>query len=380
MQNTAWRMICAGAPLRFPCRPDICLVDVHSRGLPSMEVFRSTAIAAAAARYPISAKRLRQWCAPQVVLAVTNLTDEAAIMPHLISQARYSTSKILLAHVVKTSDRTSHCRRPSVARPSIQEARATLDRMARHLRWLGFTCEPLVLSGSPELEILSLARSCCVDRVILGFQENPDPTRVSSPSEAELLLPLMEVPTCMIGRLTSPSKGIFVKNITLAISDDLDCEVPLAFASRFAQELRAKLTLLHVFNPERNQRVCTAQALASSLPSPTWREAELLCATEIDVREGEPAEEIVKHCRSTNQDLLILCSPGKPAPGHRWDDSVGYRAIAGSQGPVFVLRKHGGLIELAASDDMVPEKIPAYGEGPLAPAGKQGVSKASPSR
>lgn len=341
-----------------------------------MEVFRSTAIAAGAARYPVSAKRLRQWCAPQVVLAVTNLRDELTIMPHLINQARYGNSKILLAHVVKTGDRTSQCRRPSVARPSIQDARATLDRMARHLRWLGFTCEPLVLSGSPELEILSLARSCCVDRVILGFEENPDPMKVSSPSVAELLLPLMEVPTCMIGRLTSSSKGIFVKNITLAISDDSDCEVPLAFASRFAQELRAKLTILHVFNHDGNQRVCTTEALASSLPSPTWREAELLCATEIDVREGEPAEEIVKHCQSTNLDLLILCSPGRSTADRRWADSVGYRVIAGSQCPVFVLGKHAGMVELAGSDETAPEKISAYGEGPLAFAQKEGVSKA----
>jgi nucleotide-binding universal stress UspA family protein len=314
--------------------------------------------------HSVSAKTLRQWCAPEVILVVTNLVDELVLMPQVINQARYNRAKIVLAHVVTPEEWKPLCRKPDRSNCRIQEARAILDRMARQLRWLGFTCEPLVLSGRPEVGIPSLARSCCVDRVVVGFEDNPDLTTGNKPALAELLLPLMEVPTCVIGRLASFSRNMFTRSITLAISQDSECDVQLGFASRLAQELHARLTLLHVFNrKDEDESPQTAEAFVSWLPSPTWREAELFCPAEIRVREGDPADEILKYCASTNQDLLILCSPGA-TPGHSWRTSASYRVLSGAQCPVIVLGKQAGFVDIIGSDAMAPEKLCAYGESP----------------
>jgi hypothetical protein len=199
--------------------------------------------------------------------------------------------------------------------------------------------------------------------VIVGFQDNPDLTKGHKPELAELLLPFMDVPTCVIGRLASSSRDMFTRSITLAISLDSECDVPVGFASRLAQELHARLTLLHVFNRENEGKLPqTPEALVSWLPSPTWREAELFCPTEIRVREGDPADEILRHSASTSQDLLILCSPGE-MPGLSWKTSVCYRVISGAQCPVIVLKKQASLVELTGSDTTAPEKVCAYGEG-----------------
>lgn len=304
--------------------------------------------------HAVSAKALRQWCTPQVILVVTNLSDESVLVPHAISQARLSGAKIVLAHSVSPSE------------APIGEARIVLDGMARQLRWLGIACEPLVLLGPAEVEIPAAARSYCADRVIMRFEDYPDPTRTHRPVLAELLSNL-DVPICVIGqkvRLASASSRL-TRNITLAVSLESDCDIALGFASSLAQELRAKLTLLHVFRRAKrdlDQSAHTSMAVASKLPTPTWRETELLCPTEIKIREGSADREILKHAISTNQDLILLCSPGLSLTGQSWRTSVSCRVLAGAECPVFVLQKKFGTGSLSDTRSESPGKLPACGE------------------
>jgi len=290
----------------------------------------------------VSVKTLRQWCTPEVILVVTNLADETVILPHAINQARQSRAKIVLAHMVTPHDVVSLGHRPLLYRPAsaLQEAHSIVERMAWQLRWLGFTCEPLVLTGHPHSEIPLIARNCCVDRVIVALDKNSDLAGACMLASPEQLLPKLDVPTCVIGRHVSlaSSSGLLTRNVTLAVSLDSDCDVPLAFACRFAQELRAKLTILHVIS-HRNCDAPTPTQIASRLPNPTWREAELFCPTEIRIREGEAAEEILRHGASTNQDLMILCSPGLSSPTPDRRTSVTSRVLEEAQCPIFVLQK-----------------------------------------
>jgi nucleotide-binding universal stress UspA family protein len=329
---------------------------------------RSAEVAPKATIRAVSAKTLRQWCAPEVILVVTNLADEMVILPHAIQQARQSHAKIVLAHVVAPQEAVSVSHK-LLPRPTsrLQEARSIVDRMARQLRWLGFTCEPLVLTGLPHSEIPLIARNCCVDRVIVTLDNNSDLARARIITPAAQLLPKLDIPTCVIGRhvsIASPS-GLLTRNVTLAVSLDSDCDIPLAFACRFAQELRAKLTILHVIsrgNRDLDPAARSPIAIASRLPDPTWREAELFCPTEIRIREGEAAEEILKHGASTNQDLMILCSPGISSPSQDRRTSVSSRVLEEAQCPIFLLQKQ---LENASNDDSaveVPQKILAYRE------------------
>ena len=113
----------------------------------------------------------------------------------------------------------------------------------------------------------------------------------------------MEVPVCVIGRrmsLLSPN-GSHGKSVTLAVSLNSDCQVPLRFASRLAQEAHANLKVLHIFDRKHadlNTPALNPVEVASQLPLETWREAGLLCPAEITVRRGDPAEEILEHLYS----------------------------------------------------------------------------------
>jgi nucleotide-binding universal stress UspA family protein len=317
----------------------------HEESLPMLAA-QSAEVALNPTIRAVSAKTLRQWCAPEVILVVTNLADETVILPHAIKQARQSRAKIVLAHVVPPQEYVSVGHKPLLPRPvsRIQQARSIVERMARQLRWLGFTCEPLVLTGHPHSEIPLIARNCCVDRIILSLDNDSDTGRPWMLTSPELLLQKFVVPVCVIGRHVSlaSSSVLTTRNVTLAVSLDSDCDIPLAFASRFAQELRAKLTILHVLgggNCDLDSAARAPMAVASRLPNQTWREAELFCPTEIMTREGEAAAEILRYGVSTNQDAIVLCSPGLSSPSSDWRTSVTARVLKEAQCPIFVLQK-----------------------------------------
>ena len=116
-----------------------------------------------------------------------------------------------------------------------------------------------------------------------------------------------------------------------------NCEVALSFACRLAQEHRARLNVLHVTSRASSSgEVATTDSVAASLPFTTWREAQLFCPSQIVVREGDPADEILSYCSSTQQDLVILCSPGDAGSAEPWRCGVSYRTIAGARCPVLV--------------------------------------------
>jgi len=330
-----------------------------------MQLFRSAAIVAQLSHRPVSAKKLRMWCAPELILGVTTLSDEQAILPHIIDQARSSGAKIILAHA-QSGQAARNCRNSLFPRTanSVTESRDALDRMARQLRWLGFTCEPIVLSATPELEIPYLVRSCGVDRVLIGFEEDPDLTTRETFPIPQQVLRGVDVPVCAISRHAMLAARRAVRSITLAVSAESSSEVPLSFACRLAQENRAKLTVLHVADKGSESGLsATRQSVLAALPSPTWREAELFCPTEIVVRAGEPVQEILSYCSSTQQDLIILCSAGETRSMEAWKSGVSYRTIAGSQCPVFVAC--GGSSPLAnveVAEEPAAEKFSALQE------------------
>lgn len=327
-----------------------------------MRVFHSTAIVAHLPRRAVSARTIRAWCAPEVILAFTNLMDEPVLLPHIISQARRSSAKVLLVHVYVAGARSS--REPSRARPaSARESREALERMARQLRWLGITCEPRLLSGRPELEIPLLVRSCDVDRVLFGFEENPDLTAAKNPSLSRKILRMADVPVCAIGRNAMEANSRAIRNVTLAISSQSRCEIPLAFACRLAQELRARLTLLHVAEREAAVEPPTPHHVIAKLPFTTWREAELFCPTQVTVCVGNPADEILKHSTQTEQDLIILCSPGDTQSREVWLKGVSYQIIAGARCPVIVTRSSSEpAVAISVPEVSSSEKFSPRGE------------------
>lgn len=261
----------------------------------------------------VAARKLRRWSAPSLILAITDFADEEKLLFNVIRQAMPGRAKVLLANVL--ASRSASPRGPS--KPPAEEnsglaktARAALEQMARQLRWVGIDCEPILLRGEPSEEIQQIVDARGVDRIILTqqFQGAADSTENCL---AEELLRAFAAPICKLGPCMplSPQSEAPAGSVTLALSPGGDFSFPLAFASRLAQEQRAKLTVLHVFDPvdrQADRAGWTPAAVASLILEPAIKEAGLCCPVEILVREGDAAAETLRYVNSVKQDFLIL--------------------------------------------------------------------------
>jgi len=299
----------------------------------------------------VSIRQLRLWSAPEIIMVATNLRDDLTILPHAIVQAGQSSAKILLVHVDEVSSHQSTLHNSWYQQPTTKHSavRTTLDRMAQQLRWVGITCEATVLHGNPEEELPLFAKTHSIDRLLMGFGIDPDLTASRNRSFAERILPAMEVPVCVIGRnvsLSSPN-GLKAKNITLALSLNSGCHAQLGFACRLAQETHANLSVLHVAKC-RDSRLAKSEHVPNEvlvrLPLKAWREAELFCPTEIGVREGDPAMEILKHTSSQKEGAIILCSAGIASARQRWRNSISHRVLTEARYPVFIVETRAAVM------------------------------------
>lgn len=295
--------------------------------------------------FSMSAHVLRQWSAPEVILAVTNLADEEVVLFHCIQQARRSTAKVLLVHVLQPEEAPARARVASPSgeiRPPAESPFTSLNRMARQLRWAGIPCEPLLLRGSPLKEIPLVARARDADRILMTAACEKRARNSAPTTLVEELLPGISVPICTVGKCLPPAPAGSQRPaiFTLALSLASDAAMPLAFASRLAQDHHAHLTVMHVFSGRekgRNQMEQTPLALAAQLPAELLREAELVCPLEIAVRKGDPATEILKSASCTNQDFIILGPVGQPQTVPAAASGVVHRVIGEALCPVLVL-------------------------------------------
>lgn len=295
--------------------------------------------------FALSAQVLRLWSAPKIILAVTNLSDEEILLFHCIQQARRSSAKVLLVHVTRPENVTSHSmeQTQSVEPRSLAESALTsLNRMARQLQWVGIPCEPILLRGSPVKEIPLVARARGADRLLMTAACERRAKNTAPKTLAEELLPGISVPICTVGQCLPPAPVSFQRsaNVTLALSLRSDAAMPLAFASRLAQEHHANLTVMHVLSSaEKGRREIerTPSAIASQLPADTLREAELMCLLEIALRKGDPATEILKSGSCTNEDFIVLGPVGRPQPLQAGTSDIVHRVISEALCPVIVL-------------------------------------------
>ena len=305
-------------------------------------VSRAEPVAEPAAEFPgaLTARVLRLWCAPEVILAVTDLADEEALLFHAIRQARRSAARVLLVHVLhrdRASLRAGSASAPAMNGFSAQHAQRTLERMARQLRWVGISCEPILLRGDAAEEILALAKARAVDRVLLTAWRDRSPL---ARTLAEEISPWAGVPVCVVpnGGVTTLRNDRPAGRIALALSLRFDSETALAFASRLAQQHRATLTLMHVFahgQPLPASRR-TPAAMAARLPAGALREARLLCPLQIAALTGDPATAILKSKVGANLDFLLLGAPRSLYPD-RAGTSVVHQVVGQARCPVILL-------------------------------------------
>lgn len=290
----------------------------------------------------LTAQVLRRWCAPERILAVTDLADEDTLLFHCIQQARRSNASVILAHVSQAERRLT----PAAASSGVAERSSSagasqriLERMSCRLRWVGIPCEPLLLAGDPTEEILALTKSREVDRLLLSSLCGG---RRRARTLAEELSPWAGVPVCAVaGRgLPGPKTDRNAGHILLALTLHPSCEILIRFAGRLAQEHHARLTLFHVVESQDADEAAenyVYHLLATQLFAGSLREAQLLCSVDIAVRSGDPANEILKEISAGEHDFLIVGTPHSPCADTPGSNSPVHKVVREARCPVMLV-------------------------------------------
>lgn len=293
----------------------------------------------------LSAKQLRLWSAPEVILIVTNFADEQPLLLEAMHQAKHSHAKILLGYVARPSCSRRigvHGSRQGRQQSAAHDAQLMLERMSRQLRWAGIASEPVLLQGLPAEEIPELVRLRGVNRVIVTTQPDSRASGLGSRAIAEQILPRVTVPVCIIGgghtgraHLATPYSSIL-----LALSPRMKTDVLLDFASHLARMHRAALTVLCSNTPSRweGQRG-SASSLDTDEPNPLWlvQNARARFGLETILAEGDLADEALALQRTRQQDLIVLGS--ERSEFAEWSDAVSSPILVArdSQCPVLIL-------------------------------------------
>jgi len=289
---------------------------------------------------------IARWSNPELILVVTTLLEDHTLMQHAISQAKLSNASVLLVHVIPPSplitedDCGSSFVLPS---PTVRIIRARLEQAAREFQREGISCEPIVLKGFPEVEILPFVKSRSVDRVIVATRSMSGVARLIEGSVAEKLIDVLTVPVCVIGRRTRAAAafGTPLGRVLLATSLHSTSAMLANFASALAEVNHAHLTLLHVLVSEgMSEQQSEVAKLASRrrLSALVPNEARHNSQPVLLVREGDPATIILEEAGSLSPDLVILGPPHSSKASQFFSNSVVHRVLLKSECPVITIK------------------------------------------
>lgn len=290
----------------------------------------------------LTAQVLRRWCAPELILAVTDPTEEETLLFHFIRQARRSNAAVILAQVLETEGRSTPAAMHSrdAEHPGIRESSlCRLERMARQLRWVGIPCEPMLLTGDPTEELLAVAKKRSVDRVLVSARCGG---HRRARTLVEELSPWAGVPVCAVGAhgLPAAKTDRGAGHITVALTLHPACEILLRFAGRLAQEHAAKLTIMHIIeskDADSSTVEYVSRLLSTRLFAGSLREAQLFCPVDIVVRSGDPASEILKQVEASDHDFLILGAPHSPCADSPGSNSPVHKIVREARCPVMLV-------------------------------------------
>lgn len=289
---------------------------------------------------------IAQWSNPGMILVVTNLLDDHALMLHAIFQARLSKAAVLLVHLIPPSLLITeiNCSTPFVLPCSTaRNISAKLDERAWEFRREGISCESIVLRGLPEEEIPSLVRSRSVDRAIVATRDLSGVARLIEGSVAESLIDILDIPVCVIGRHThaATASGTHLRRILLATSLHSTSSLLASFANALAEVNRAHLTVLHALgsggmSEQEGElaRLAARQRLSALVPYESRHRFDPLLL----IREGDPATIILEEISSLSQDIVILGAPHSSRASRLLSVGIVHRVVAESHCPVITIK------------------------------------------
>jgi nucleotide-binding universal stress UspA family protein len=293
-----------------------------------------------------------RWACPSAILVATDLSDLDRLIAFAIHQARESSARLILLHVLATGGRMAV---DAIGMPyydpsaAIDYAIKTLEpwRLMAHRE--DVLCDVLVREGNPADQIADAVRQFNIDRVFLGTRSRSKVSKLLLGSVAEQVLRSVNLPVITVGPEAHLEVGSTDKEeVVLHATTLRETSSPsAALAFQIASSWHHKLVLLHVLPPVDEM---LRDGLPTGMDSTAMHELRILAAeiaasspangaqVEPHVAHGNPSIEILAASVDMHASLIVLGATHRPALRNLTRDRTIYRVLAHAHCPVLTLR------------------------------------------
>jgi len=295
---------------------------------------------------------LSRWACPSTILVATDLSDLDRLVPSAIRDARESSARLILLHVLAAGGSMAV---DAIGMPyydpsaAIDYAVKTLEPWRGQANHEGIVCDVLVREGNPVQQIVDSIRHFNIDRIFLGTRSRSKVSKLLLGSVAERVLRSVNLPVITVGPEAHLEVGSTdAKKVVLHATTLRETSSPsAALAFQIAVSQKRMLALLHVLPPVDEM---VRDGLPTGLDSTAMHELRILaaeigamapdCGTRVEphVVHGNPSIEILAASVDLHASLIVLGATYRPPLQNLTRDRTIYRVLAHARCPVLTLR------------------------------------------
>ena len=267
-------------------------------------------------------------------------------LDYAVSLARRYESRVYLAHVI--SPDAYPLTAPEVTVRSVDkqlmEAKTKTQELLMADRFHGVPYEVYIETGALWPVLDRIIKKYGIDLVVVGTHGMGAVKKVLIGSGAEQIFRQCPEPVLTVGPAVEdkyPTEREF-KNILFATDFGLGAEREAAFAFSLGQEHDATVTLLyvvrHMEDYSEDGMALKREAIRNQLRELVPEHGDVWCQTQLRMRVGDPAEEILRVAEETSADLIVMGAKHRAGlPGHV-PGTKAYKVVTRSHCPVLTVR------------------------------------------
>ncbi|MHB1855941.1 MAG: universal stress protein [Acidobacteriaceae bacterium] len=232
---------------------------------------------------------------------------------------------------------------PDLLDVDLDSARAQVDDIVSQVKMGSIHYRILVEFAEPTDLIDEVARARAVDLIVVGSHGAHGLEKLAFGSVAESVLRRVLCPVLVLGPHCQKNLAS-IQSIVFATDLEIGAFRPAQYASSIAEEMNARLTLLHVRKPglkvDEVSPEILENRLAGTLRQLLPADAELWCQPKIRVEAGNASEEVLRVAESESADLIVVGVREKSTLADHSPWSTLSHIIRGANCPVLGVRGH----------------------------------------
>ncbi|HLY74586.1 MAG TPA: universal stress protein, partial [Planctomycetota bacterium] len=255
--------------------------------------------------------------------------DSESVLPHLETLLESQDADVTLVHVISDLEVSK-----------IQGTRAYLTAAAKELQAKGVVIDVHVLVGRPAPMIVRMAVQGGYSLILMCSKGKKGLSRLVLGSVTEEVLRRSPLPVLVVHPLGTSKRKLRLKRIVVALDGSHRSASILPYLAPLAKATGSKLLFMTAVDPLAKNDM-PVEVVSNNL----FREQKLMhrqgIKTELAIRYGDPATEILAFSDVQDADLLAIATHGRTGVDRMVYGSVAESVLRSGELPMLVLRTAG---------------------------------------